>query len=97
MNEYILQAQKYNLALIPIEVYGKYKDWNEPWLRKDPISTMWVAMPVDASVFLPLDDYKIEFEDWVDNIDVTITTDMLADTPKEAIEKAIARIRDGGA
>lgn len=85
----VMLAEKWNLAVFPIRVYAKCKDWEE--IDKGPSQVWWAAILVDGSVYLPLDDYEKALGDFVAYIDVTVRIAHLAETLPEAVLKASAQ------
>lgn len=79
-------AEELRLILVPIEVYDNEAKWDRPEPHDKPIATWWCTIPyASSSIYLPLDEYKEEWGNWITNIDELIETDKLAETLPEAI------------
>ena len=87
--EALEMAAKWRLAIFPVSVYESREMWDRPWDAPSEPGTWWCAVPCDASIYLPMEDYEGEWRDYVSYIDTAILTNTLAKTAIEAVRLAI--------
>jgi len=89
------ELAKHELCLIPIPVYASAEEWED--FDKEPIDIYWSALYITSnpSIYLPIDTYIKDWNDWISLVDESIKVYMLAETPEGAIEKAIERRKNG--
>ena len=87
--EALRMAATWRLAIFPVFVYESREKWNRPWKVPSEPKVWWCAVPCDASIYLPMEDYEGEWRDYISYIDTAILTSTLAKTMPEAVRLAV--------